>query len=89
MDKSFKEFIATDRVYTCERHFASDDIEICKYLCLFLVLLLDATVLCKSNESEFRRISSIVLANFRQYVGEFSRGILRRSMRYFEENAAK
>lgn len=32
MDKSFKELIAKDRVYTCERHFASDDIEICKYL---------------------------------------------------------
>ena len=47
------------------------------------------TVLCKSNESEFRRISSIVLANFRRYVGEISRGILRRSVRYFEENAAK
>ena len=32
MDKSFKELIAKDRVYTCERHFASDDIEICEYL---------------------------------------------------------
>ena len=47
------------------------------------------TVLCKSNESEFRRILFIVLANFRRYVGEISRGISRRSMRYFEENAAK
>ena len=32
VDKSFKELIAKDRVYTCERHFASDDIEICKYV---------------------------------------------------------
>ena len=47
------------------------------------------TVLCKSNESEFRRISFIVLANFRLHVGEISRGISHRSMRYFEENAAK
>ena len=29
MDKSFKELIAKDRAYTCERHFASDDIEKC------------------------------------------------------------
>ena len=28
MDKSFKELISKDRVYTCERHFAFDDIEI-------------------------------------------------------------
>ena len=31
MDKSFKKLIDKDRVYTCERHFASDDIEISKY----------------------------------------------------------
>ena len=45
MDKSFKELIAKDRVYTCKRHFASDDIEICKYLVFvfYLVLLLDAS----------------------------------------------
>ena len=47
------------------------------------------TVLCKSNESEFRRISFIVLTNFRLHVGEISHGISRRSMWYFEENAAK
>ena len=28
--KSFQELIAKDKVYSCERHFASDDIEICK-----------------------------------------------------------
>ena len=43
------------------------------------------TVLCKSNESEFRRISFIVLSNFRRYVGEISH----RPMRYFEDTAAK
>ena len=43
MDKSFKELIAKDRVYTCERHFASNDIEICKYLVFVFVLLLDAS----------------------------------------------
>ena len=46
-------------------------------------------LLCKSNESEFRRILSIVLVNFRRYVGEISYGISCRSMRYFEENAAE
>lgn len=35
MDKSFKELIAKDRMYTCERHFASEDIEICKFFTLF------------------------------------------------------
>ena len=58
------------------------------FLKVILFITID-TVLCKSNESEFRRISFIVLANFRRYVGEISRGISRRSMRYFEENAAK
>ena len=47
------------------------------------------TVLCKSNESELQRISSIVLANFQQYVGKILRGISRGSMRYFEESGVK
>ena len=29
-DKEFQKLIDTDRVFTCEKHFASDDIEICK-----------------------------------------------------------
>ena len=31
MDHSFKELIEKDRVFTCEKHFAAEDIEICKY----------------------------------------------------------
>lgn len=31
VDKSFKEQIEKDHVYTCEKHFHTDDIEICKY----------------------------------------------------------
>ena len=29
MDQSFKELIEKDRVFTCEKHFAAEDIEIC------------------------------------------------------------
>ena len=31
LDKSFKIQIENDRVYTCEKHFSPDDIEICTY----------------------------------------------------------
>ena len=30
VDKDFQRLIDSDRVYTCEKHFAPDDIEICK-----------------------------------------------------------
>ena len=31
LDPSFKELIEKDRVFTCEKHFAAEDMEICKY----------------------------------------------------------
>ena len=31
LDQSFKELIKNDRVFTCEKHFAAEDVEICKY----------------------------------------------------------
>ena len=31
LDQNFKELIENDRVFTCEKHFAAEDIEICKY----------------------------------------------------------
>lgn len=31
IDQNFRELIKHDRVYTCEKHFAPEDIEICKY----------------------------------------------------------
>ena len=31
VDQSFKELIKNDRVFTCEKHFATEDVEICKY----------------------------------------------------------
>ncbi len=31
LDQSFKELIEKDHVHTCEKHFAAEDIEICKY----------------------------------------------------------
>ena len=31
VDDDFQKMIDSDRVYTCEKHFAPDDIEICKY----------------------------------------------------------
>jgi len=31
MDPIFRERIKKDRVYTCEKHFKQEDIEICKY----------------------------------------------------------
>lgn len=30
LDQSFKELIEKDRVFTCEKHSAAEDIEICK-----------------------------------------------------------
>ncbi len=32
IDRDFKERIENDRVYTCERHFKPDELEICEYL---------------------------------------------------------
>ena len=31
MDQNFREQLKNDIIYTCERHFAPEDIEICKY----------------------------------------------------------
>ena len=31
IDKHFREMIENDKVYTCEKHFKPEDIEICKY----------------------------------------------------------
>lgn len=31
LDQSFKELIEKDHVFTCEKHFAAEHIEICKY----------------------------------------------------------
>ena len=31
IDSDFRDQIKNDRVYTCEKHFASEDVEICKY----------------------------------------------------------
>ena len=31
LDHSFRELIEKDRVFTCEKHFAAKDIEICEY----------------------------------------------------------
>lgn len=43
LDWSFKELMEKDHVYTCEKHFATEDIEMCKYssykscdLCFYL-----------------------------------------------------
>ena len=30
IDQAFRRFIANDRVFTCEKHFDPEDIEICK-----------------------------------------------------------
>ena len=30
IDQDFRRFIANDRVFTCEKHFDPEDIEICK-----------------------------------------------------------
>ena len=37
VDAHFKNKIENDTVYTCERHFAEKDVEICKYLNSFLL----------------------------------------------------
>ena len=31
IDKNFESQISNDKVYTCEKHFRPEDIEICKY----------------------------------------------------------
>ena len=35
VDQDFREQIKRDTVYTCEKHFAPEDIEICKYSVIF------------------------------------------------------
>ena len=35
MDQNFREQLKNDRIYTCEKHFAPEDIEICKYIFSF------------------------------------------------------
>ena len=35
IDADLKELIKKDRVYTCEKHFSPEDIEICEYYMLF------------------------------------------------------
>ena len=41
MDQNFREQLKNDRIYTCERHFAPEDIKICKYTysfdCVFFI----------------------------------------------------
>ena len=37
VDAHFKNKIENDTVYTCERHFAEEDVEICKYLNSFFL----------------------------------------------------
>lgn len=32
MDQNFREQSKSDAIYTCEKHFAPEDIEICKYM---------------------------------------------------------
>ena len=37
INSDFRDQIRNDRVYTCEKHFAPEDVEICKYcICLSL-----------------------------------------------------
>ena len=31
LDSDFRDQMRNDRVYTCEKHFAPEDVEICKY----------------------------------------------------------
>lgn len=35
MDQNFREQLKSDRIYTCEKHFAPEDIEISKYISVF------------------------------------------------------
>ena len=39
VDGHFKNKIENDTVYTCERHFAEEDVETCKYLIFFYMTL--------------------------------------------------
>ena len=39
MDSDFREEIKKDRVYTCEKHFAPEDIEICEYGFFFFCII--------------------------------------------------
>ena len=32
MDQNFREQVRSDKIYTCEKHFAPEDIETCKYM---------------------------------------------------------
>ena len=41
MDQNFREQLKSDRIYTCEKHFAPEDIEICKYMSAYLDKLSD------------------------------------------------
>ena len=39
IDQGFRERIKNDRVFTCEKHFLPEDIEICKLRCFLLFIL--------------------------------------------------
>ena len=43
VDAHFKNKIENDTAYTCERHFAEEDVEICKYLNYFLLYDFETT----------------------------------------------
>ena len=49
VDAHFKNKVETDTVYTCERHFAEEDVEICKYLNSFF--LYDFETICAQKQS--------------------------------------
>ena len=57
MDKSFKELIAKDRVYTCERHF------VCKYL-VFAVSFATRSMLVVRSLHYFREMFAYSFVQF-------------------------
>lgn len=74
MDRNFRELIKYDRVYTCEKHFAPEDIEICKYdtyksfdFSFFTTLQWTCTLILVCLNLKLERIPTLIWPYFSTY----------------------
>jgi len=67
IDQDFRERIKNDRVYTCEKHFPPEDVEICKLRCFVLFHVLNTCAhawLSKGSSASFSLATSCYFTPF-------------------------